>query len=136
MVGAIRAEPWNRRRGPSVDAPLTVPGLSSQSNCVRPIDAMPDAIGSKAMTVWSTGGWLAEPAGFAAMSDTENPCAGHRHRAEMVGHAVWTHFRSGLSWRDAEERLAARGAIVTGEPGSHEAPGGDARRRYPARGGV
>src|SRR3954463_6316872 len=39
----------------------------------------------------------------------------HRFPPEIIGHAVWLYFRFALSYRDVEELLAERGAIVTYE---------------------
>ena len=41
--------------------------------------------------------------------------AGYRFPAEIIGHAVWLHFRFPLGLRMVEELLAARGIIVTHE---------------------
>src|SRR5688500_10983077 len=46
---------------------------------------------------------------------TKSPYAGHRFPAEVIGHAVWLHFRFPLSLRMVEEMLAARGTIVSHE---------------------
>src|SRR4051794_23500288 len=44
-----------------------------------------------------------------------SPCAGHRFRPEVIGHAVWLYFRFPLGLRMVEEMLAARGIIVSHE---------------------
>jgi putative transposase len=44
-----------------------------------------------------------------------NPYKNHRFPAEIISHAVWLYFRFCLSYRDVEELLFARGAIVTYE---------------------
>ena len=41
--------------------------------------------------------------------------AGYRSPAEIIGHAVWLHFRFPLSLRDVDEILAARGVVVSHE---------------------
>src|SRR5688500_17390352 len=46
---------------------------------------------------------------------TKSPYAGHRFPAEVIGHAVWLHFRFPLSLRMVEELLAARGIVVSHE---------------------
>lgn len=45
------------------------------------------------------------------MNDTKSPYTGYRYPAEMV----WMYFRFTLSDRDVEERLDARGLMVTDE---------------------
>jgi putative transposase len=45
----------------------------------------------------------------------KSPYAGHRFPAEVIGHAVWLHFRFPLSLRMVEEMLAARGIAVSHE---------------------
>lgn len=42
-----------------------------------------------------------------------NPYTHHRFPAEIISHGVWLSFRFCLSYRDVEERLFARGVIVT-----------------------
>jgi putative transposase len=37
----------------------------------------------------------------------------HRFPAEIISHGVWLYLRFCLSYRDVEERLCARGIIVT-----------------------
>src|SRR5512135_3704324 len=44
-----------------------------------------------------------------------NPYAGHRFPPEVISHAVWLYFRFPLSLRMVEERLAARGILVSHE---------------------
>jgi hypothetical protein len=44
-----------------------------------------------------------------------NPYQNHRFPAEIISHAVWLSFRFCLSSRAVEERLLARGVIVTDE---------------------
>jgi putative transposase len=39
----------------------------------------------------------------------------HRDPTEIIAPAVWLYFRFSLSYRDVEERLAARGIQVTYE---------------------
>jgi transposase-like protein len=39
----------------------------------------------------------------------------HRFPTEIISHGVWLYFRFCLSYRDAEERLFARGIMVTSE---------------------
>ena len=39
----------------------------------------------------------------------------HRFPVEIIRHAVWLYFRFCLCYRDVEERLFARGIIVTDE---------------------
>ena len=39
----------------------------------------------------------------------------HRFPAEIISHGVWLYYRFCLSYRDVEERLFARGVIVTYE---------------------
>ena len=40
---------------------------------------------------------------------------GYRFPPEIIGHAVWLHYRFGLSFRDTEDLLAQRGVTVTYE---------------------
>jgi putative transposase len=44
-----------------------------------------------------------------------NPYKRHRFPAEIISHCVWLYFRFCLSYRDVEERMAARGVILTYE---------------------
>ena len=39
----------------------------------------------------------------------------HRFPVEIISHGVWLYYRFCLSYRDVEERLFARGVIVTYE---------------------
>jgi putative transposase len=45
----------------------------------------------------------------------KSPYAGHRFPPEVIGHAVWLHFRFPLGLRMVEEMLAARGILVSHE---------------------
>ena len=47
------------------------------------------------------------------MNNANNPYAGYRYPAEIISHAVWLYVRFTLSYRDVQERLAARGILVT-----------------------
>ncbi|HUH67927.1 MAG TPA: DDE-type integrase/transposase/recombinase, partial [Mycobacterium sp.] len=38
---------------------------------------------------------------------------GYRYPIEVIGHAVWLYHRFGLSLRDVEELMLARGVVVT-----------------------
>ena len=49
------------------------------------------------------------------MTHRPNPYTGHRFPPEIISHAVWLYFRFPLSLRMVEERLAARGIIVSHE---------------------
>ncbi|ANY77145.1 transposase [Microvirga ossetica] len=50
------------------------------------------------------------------MKKTRHPrYARHRYPAEVISHAVWLYFRFPLSLRMVEERLAARGILVSHE---------------------
>ena len=40
---------------------------------------------------------------------------GYRFPAEIISHAVWLYLRFSLSYRDVEELMAARGAVLTYE---------------------
>jgi len=40
---------------------------------------------------------------------------GYRFPHEIIAHATWLYFRFNLSYRDAEELLAARGVVVSYE---------------------
>src|SRR5262245_16604921 len=44
-----------------------------------------------------------------------NPYTHHRFPAEIISHGVWLYFSFCLSYRDVEERLFARGVLVTYE---------------------
>ena len=48
-------------------------------------------------------------------SGSTNPYTHHRFPAEIISHGVWLYFRFCLSYRDVEERLFARGVLVTYE---------------------
>jgi len=49
------------------------------------------------------------------MNNTKNSHAGYRYPAEIISHAVWLYPCFTLSYRDAEELLAAHGLIVNDE---------------------
>ncbi|HUS13959.1 MAG TPA: IS6 family transposase, partial [Chloroflexia bacterium] len=49
------------------------------------------------------------------MTPTRPSYAGHRFPPEVIGHAVWLHFRFPPSLRMVEEMLAARGITVSHE---------------------
>ncbi len=42
-----------------------------------------------------------------------SPYAGYRFPAEVISQAIWLYFRFPLSFRMAEEMLAARGIIIS-----------------------
>jgi putative transposase len=44
-----------------------------------------------------------------------NPYRGHRFPKEIISHCVWLYFRFGVSFRDVEELMAARGVLVSYE---------------------
>jgi putative transposase len=46
---------------------------------------------------------------------TPHPYKRQRFPAKIIGHGVWLYFRCCLSYRDAEERMAERGRILTDE---------------------
>jgi len=46
------------------------------------------------------------------MKTTPNPYSSYRYPAEIISHAEWLYFRFALSFRDAEEILAARGIVL------------------------
>jgi putative transposase len=48
-------------------------------------------------------------------SGSTNPYTHHRFPAEIISHGVWLYCRFCLSSRDVEERLFARGVLVTSE---------------------
>jgi putative transposase len=48
-------------------------------------------------------------------SGSTNPYTHHRFSAEIISHGVWLYCRFCLSYRDVEERLFARGVLVTYE---------------------
>src|SRR5690348_675301 len=45
----------------------------------------------------------------------KSPYAGHRFPPEVIGHAVWLHFRFPLGLRMVKVMLAARGIVVSHE---------------------
>jgi putative transposase len=44
-----------------------------------------------------------------------NPYLGHRFPKEIISYCVWFYFRFGVSFRDVEEAMAARGILVSYE---------------------
>jgi putative transposase len=44
-----------------------------------------------------------------------NPYRGHRFPKEIISHSVWLYIRFGVSFRDVEELMAARGVLVSYE---------------------
>ena len=40
---------------------------------------------------------------------------GHRFPREIISHSVWLYFRFGVSYRDVEEIMAARGVMLSYE---------------------
>jgi putative transposase len=48
-------------------------------------------------------------------SGSTNPYTHHRVPTEIISHGVWLYYRFCLSYRDVEERLFARGILVTYE---------------------
>jgi putative transposase len=44
-----------------------------------------------------------------------NPYRGHRFPKEIISYCVWLYFRFGVSFRDVEELMAARGVLVSYE---------------------
>ena len=46
---------------------------------------------------------------------SDNPYRGHRFPREIISECVWHYFRFGVSFRDVEDMMAARGVIVTYE---------------------
>ena len=44
-----------------------------------------------------------------------NPYRGHRFPKEIISYCVWFYFRFGVSFRDVEEAMAARGVMVSYE---------------------
>jgi len=44
-----------------------------------------------------------------------NPYRGHRFPKEIISYCVWFYFRFGVSFRDVEEAMAARGVVVSYE---------------------
>jgi transposase-like protein len=57
----------------------------------------------------------AMPAAASAAASRVPLCRGRRFQPEIIGHAVWRHFRFHQSHRDAEDRLAERGTQVSYE---------------------
>jgi putative transposase len=45
----------------------------------------------------------------------DNPYRGHRFPKEIISECVWLYFRFGVSFRDVEEMVAARGVVVSYE---------------------
>jgi transposase-like protein len=41
-----------------------------------------------------------------------NPYRGYRLPKEIISYCVWLYFRFGVSFRDVEELMAARGVVV------------------------
>ena len=46
---------------------------------------------------------------------SDNPYRGHRFPSEIISECVWHYFRFGVSFRDVEEMMAARGVVVSYE---------------------
>lgn len=46
---------------------------------------------------------------------SSNPYRGHRFPKEIISSCVWFYFRFGVSFRDVEEMIAARGVVVSYE---------------------
>ena len=46
---------------------------------------------------------------------SDNPYRGHRFPREIISECVWLYFRFGVSFRDVEELVAARGVVVSYE---------------------
>ena len=46
---------------------------------------------------------------------SDNPYRGHRFPREIISECVWLYFRFGVSFRDVEEMMAARGVRLTYE---------------------
>ncbi len=46
---------------------------------------------------------------------SDNPYRGHRFPREIISECVWHYFRFGVSFRDVEELMAARGVLVSYE---------------------
>jgi hypothetical protein len=46
---------------------------------------------------------------------SDNPYRGHRFPREIISECVWHYFRFGVSFRDVEEMMAARGVVVSYE---------------------
>src|SRR4051795_9231077 len=49
------------------------------------------------------------------MGVLDNPYRGHRFPSEIISECVWQYFRFGVSFRDVEEMMAARGIVVSYE---------------------
>jgi putative transposase len=50
---------------------------------------------------------------------SDNPYRGHRFPSEVISECVWHYFRFGVSFRDVEEMMAARGVVVSYETIRH-----------------
>jgi putative transposase len=46
---------------------------------------------------------------------SESPYRGYRFPCEIISHCVWLYFRFGVSFRDVEELMAARGVLLSYE---------------------
>ena len=46
---------------------------------------------------------------------SDNLYRGHRFPREIISECVWLYFRFGVSFRDVEEMMAARGVLVSYE---------------------
>jgi putative transposase len=46
---------------------------------------------------------------------SDNPYRGHRFPSEIISECVWLYFRFGMSFRDVEDMMAARGVLLTYE---------------------
>jgi putative transposase len=66
----------------------------------------------RALAGWRAAGWRGSVAG---MTTPPNPYRGFRFPAEIIQHAVWLYHCFGLSLRDVELILAARGVVVSYE---------------------
>src|SRR3954463_14673538 len=65
---------------------------------------------------WAGLGGEGQDGSVAGMtSAAKSPYAGYRFPGEVISHAVWLYFRFPLSLRMMEERLAARGIVVSHE---------------------
>ena len=49
------------------------------------------------------------------MKSTRSLHHGHRYPTEIISHSVWLHYRFGVSFRDVENLLAGRKAVMTYE---------------------
>jgi putative transposase len=56
----------------------------------------------------------------------DNPYRGHRFPKEIISECVWLYFRFGVSFRDVEEMVAARGVVVSYEQSDAGAINSDA----------